>query len=821
VSTSGVVVLGAYAYNGRQRRVVAKRSYKCRVTSPPNDPFTIALSATDGATHCLTDARLPPQYSGPPLRAGVAVGHGCVHLSTRDGAEVSYVGGLLGHGNLGGGPGVRPFNRAGKGSLYVPPRSGFGRSPSKGTEASSISKGAPRGQCILDGLWSSDVQVRPAILRDVSSGEIINTAAVECKSGCGAVISKSSLRRHTCAPRGGIDPYKVTQEYRNASVVNGASAWESVDKADIDQILERVRSKRAPKPALPPVRQSYATILADRVDGEFWAYVPQNLKVDTLQPGRGERGYCLVRCNVSDVMRSKCFGVNCRLASNARGNPDCRHLKFALAMWNDGHRAQEGSEGLSMTGFLGHVVNGDKMDLRECVLCERLTFMEAGASNVHEEEEGGSSSDEGGSESDSDSDDSDLETCSVCKISDEWKATLPPSKRTLMAFVQPTVEAVLQAGREQLTQWCHAYGLRNCARRKPSMQSALLARLLASDANATAPTTKPHHRAVEDGPSTLERLRAHAKSMRCSDGKLCHLHMLEYEQGQLRRSAIVAANEDGTGDHQDTRVSSAVLAMSRSSVDDVLYSQLLAYQRGGSPVTRLGGGAYAVLRCRDGEGDYASPGGYSLVKLATNVDDVTGRITNLVPTCSCSSFRAASKKLGGSSLQGGAKSCICFLMVILAECAAADPSVAVETAGAYLTAALQVEGRSVDGRNSVKEERQAQLDVLVSQYEAGPRFPAVLPNEFRLAVEWARSYVQQDEVAALAAANATGSTDAMAALQAARQEIHRCMSGTTFARYPHIFPQQILPLECLAGDYVCCSCPVDAQSRCAPPPAMA
>jgi hypothetical protein len=390
---------------------------------------------------------------------------------------------------------------------------------------------------------------------------------------------------------------------------------------------------------------------------------------------------------------------------------------------------------------------------------------------------------------------------------------VPPSRRKLMSFAKLSVGGVLSAGVRQLEAWCLSAGVQGVPRRKPHLQHALLQRLMPTTPEAQAARKSTKRRSGDistaksdrseslQGVELMRSLRARARSLRCVDGCMCALHAAEHAFALMRLEAIEATlggTELLPTPEETVPPRFACVAMSRSEADDVLYSQLLAHTRGGAPVTRLGGGSYAVLRCGADEGDYASPGGYSLVKLHVERDS-GGVIVRLFPTCTCSSFRGSSSKLGASSLQGGARTCACILMVILAECTDAEIHKAAKETSAYMTAALKVTDR-VDGRNRTSTEKQAEFDMLVASYEHGPRLPASLPDDLCLAIEHAKAEVQR------------------AAMGRPLSMCEVYSSGNSAGQFPHIFPQKIQPIACLinATEPVCPECPCDDSGRCVP-----
>ena len=105
--------------------------------------------------------------------------------------------------------------------------------------------------------------------------------------------------------------------------------------------------------------------------------------------------------------------------------------------------------------------------------------------------------------------------------------------------------------------------------------------------------------------------------------------------------------------------------LSHQRMDDVLYSILLARQRGSRPVILVGPGLFSVVRTRADECSYSCPGGYSIVSVRT----LKGRdrhVPDLEWHCTCSEFRNCRTGMGGRSRTSAPRSCTCCEMVVLA-----------------------------------------------------------------------------------------------------------------------------------------------------------
>ena len=110
------------------------------------------------------------------------------------------------------------------------------------------------------------------------------------------------------------------------------------------------------------------------------------------------------------------------------------------------------------------------------------------------------------------------------------------------------------------------------------------------------------------------------------------------------------------------------LALTPVEVEDLLWSSRLAEARGGSVVSQLADGCYAVLR--DEAGAHAMlPGGYSIVYLQ---HDTQSRA--LKWSCSCPAYARCLKRFGGKSMLGGARLCPCGSLVLLAQLASRTAS---------------------------------------------------------------------------------------------------------------------------------------------------
>ena len=123
-------------------------------------------------------------------------------------------------------------------------------------------------------------------------------------------------------------------------------------------------------------------------------------------------------------------------------------------------------------------------------------------------------------------------------------------------------------------------------------------------------------------------------------------------EAHARREAILGAAEGAT----ITR-----MPMTPSECDDLLWSIILARERQSEVVTKLAQGCFAVLRDLDSV-DAKLPGGYSVVTI--DLDESSRRLTT---RCTCPAFARGGTRMGGKSMLGGAKTCPCISIVLLAH----------------------------------------------------------------------------------------------------------------------------------------------------------
>lgn len=123
-------------------------------------------------------------------------------------------------------------------------------------------------------------------------------------------------------------------------------------------------------------------------------------------------------------------------------------------------------------------------------------------------------------------------------------------------------------------------------------------------------------------------------------------------EAHARREAILESTEGAT---------ITQMPMTPSECDDLLWSIKLARERQSQVVTMLAQGCFAVLRDVDSM-DAKLPGGYSIVTI--EVDESARRLTT---RCTCPAFTRGGTRMGGKSMLGGAKTCPCISIVLLAH----------------------------------------------------------------------------------------------------------------------------------------------------------
>lgn len=187
----------------------------------------------------------------------------------------------------------------------------------------------------------------------------------------------------------------------------------------------------------------------------------------------------------------------------------------------------------------------------------------------------------------------------------------------------------------------------------------------------------------------MEALLATQKShrdQRCVLGNMCRQHLAEY-------AAASALCEDlqrlDSGEQKENNYPKVPLSSQRC--DDILHAILVADNAScNGPVVPLAHGQYAVIRCEPDtfECNYASPAGVSIVTLRLHKANAEGPMELELP-CTCSVFQKGKSTCGGKSLMGGAKTCLCGLMVIFARLLQSPLDEIKRSAAAHLHAVIQ------------------------------------------------------------------------------------------------------------------------------------
>ena len=259
------------------------------------------------------------------------------------------------------------------------------------------------------------------------------------------------------------------------------------------------------------------------------------------------------------------------------------------------------------------------------------------------------------------------------------------------------------------------------------------------------------------GDALLETLQSH-RDQRCVLGSLCRTHAAEMEAAKavveaLKRdptkhpTANVSHDDDqpglfattrnrgdcGTGNCLDCAAGGskdsppalcqpadacAKLPLSHQNCDDILTSIQVADRAssGNGAVVPLSHGQYAVIRSdpESFECNYANLSGVSYVSLRLH-QEREGEPSQLELPCTCSVYQKTPSTCGGRSLVGGAKTCLCGVMVLLARILAAPIDDIKRTAAAHLHAVVahEREAAKPKARHSVK--KQSAHDVLVQR----------------------------------------------------------------------------------------------------------